>query len=892
MGQTTLAGNKDWLYEDILKELGRATISQIEIPKEIKDNLNPNFPLREYQEKAFQMFISYFEQYQEKPIPRAVLFNMATGSGKTLIMAGLINYLYKKGYNNFLFFVNSNNIIGKTKENFLDQSSIKYLFNQKIVIDGKPIQIREVDNFDSTNKDEINICFTTIQKLHSDMHNEKENAVTFDSFKDKRIVLIADEAHHGQVQTKQKTLTNKPNWENTIEEILKKDKLSLLLEFTATMGFESYPGIKEKYLKRLLYKYDLPSFHQAGYSKDIELFRVDGDKRYRMLTAVLVNQYRQDIASKYAKEFPESFGLKNFKPVIMFKAQKEIAESKQNELDFRKLIDNLSNKDIEEIKKKSNERIMRKVFEFYDKEKISISELVKKIQRGFSEKNCLNVNEESLDKKSISQRDKEEVISQEKILNSLESANNNIRAIFAVQKLNEGWDVLNLFDIVRVSDKQATGGSTKGRIAQSTISEAQLIGRGARYCPFILDETQDKHKRKFDEDTQKELRILEELYFHSWNESRYVADLKNAIREELGIDLDDVEEKELNLKESFKQTSFYKTGIIHLNKKVKKDYSKIKSFADMDFTQKNEVYEIYSGKGEVSKAFRDANYDNSNIIKKPKTISLKDIDKHIIKNALSKIDFFNFENLKQIFPNALNSMNDLIEKKEFLSGISIDFKGTKEDLDNISNKHKLEAVLKLLNKIKESLERTRVNYVGSEFVKQEKISKIFENKILKLNKKDERCDGMEDFVRDKKWYVFNANYGTDQEKFLVRYVDKFVNSNNVNDFEEIYLIRNELHFKIYDFDDGQAFAPDFVLFMKTKKGKSLTYQIFIEPKGGHIEAGDKWKQDFLAKIKEKYEKQGLNKFVETKNYRIIGLPFYNQNRENEFEQELISSIAD
>jgi type III restriction enzyme len=314
----------------------------------------------------------------------------------------------------------------------------------------------------------------------------------------------------------------------------------------------------------------------------------------------------------------------------------------------------------------------------------------------------------------------------------------------------------------------------------------------------------------------------------------------------------------------------------------------------MDFTQKNEPYEIYSGKGKVSGAleFKDKKYDNSNIIKTTKTIPMKDIDKHIIKNALSKIDFFNFENLKQIFPNALNSINDLIEKKEFLADIKIDFKGTKEDLENISNKHKLEAVLKLLNKIKESLERTRVNYVGSEFVKQEKISKIFENKILKLNKKDERCNGMEDFVRDKKWYVFNANYGTDQEKFLVRYIDKFVSSNNANDFEEIYLIRNELHFKIYDFDDGQAFAPDFVLFMKTKKGKSLTYQIFIEPKGGHIEAGDKWKQDFLAKIKEKYEKQGLNKFVETKNYRIIGLPFYNQNRENEFERELISSISD
>jgi hypothetical protein len=119
-------------------------------------------------------------------------------------------------------------------------------------------------------------------------------------------------------------------------------------------------------------------------------------------------------------------------------------------------------------------------------------------------------------------------------------------------------------------------------------------------------------------------------------------------------------------------------------------------------------------------------YENCQILHFKSTISV---------DVLSKIDFFNFENLKQIFPNALNSMNDLIDKKEFLAGINIDFKGTKEDLENISNKHKLEAVLKLLNKIKESLERTRVNYVGSEFVKQEKISKIFENKILKLNNK-------------------------------------------------------------------------------------------------------------------------------------------------------------
>ena len=35
----------------------------------------------------------------------------------------------------------------------------------------------------------------------------------------------------------------------------------------------------------------------------------------------------------------------------------------------------------------------------------------------------------------------------------------------------------------------------------------------------------------------------------------------------------------------------------------------------------------------------------------------------------------------------------------------------------------------------------------------------------------------------------------------------------------MFLLRNELHFVIYNFSDGKAFAPDFVLFMKDKEDK-------------------------------------------------------------------------
>ena len=90
------------------------------IPSFVIENLNTDFELRKYQVEAFARFFDYLNNYQNKEYPIHLLFNMATGSGKTLIMAGLILYLYEQGYRNFLFFVNSTNIIDKTKDNFLN----------------------------------------------------------------------------------------------------------------------------------------------------------------------------------------------------------------------------------------------------------------------------------------------------------------------------------------------------------------------------------------------------------------------------------------------------------------------------------------------------------------------------------------------------------------------------------------------------------------------------------------------------------------------------------------------------------------------------------------------------------------------------------------------------
>ena len=118
------------------------------------------------------------------------------------------------------------------------------------------------------------------------------------------------------------------------------------------------------------------------------------------------------------------------------------------------------------------------------------------IKDDFNEMNLLNVNKTDL------------MEEQPVLLNTLEQIDNPIRAVFAVAKVNEGWDVLNLYDIVRISEKAS---STK----TNTDSEAQLIGRGARYFPFIYKDERS-YTRRFDI-TNHDLSIIEQLHYHTIN---------------------------------------------------------------------------------------------------------------------------------------------------------------------------------------------------------------------------------------------------------------------------------------------------------------------------------------------------------------------------------------
>jgi type III restriction enzyme len=149
--------------------------------------------------------------------------------------------------------------------------------------------------------------------------------------------------------------------------------------------------------------------------------------------------------------------------------------------------------------------------------------------------------------------------------------------------LNEGWDVLNLFDIVRLYESRDVSSRKVGRKAGgTTISEAQLIGRGARYYPFVTEKGQDRFKRKFDDDINSELRVLEELHYHSLNDSRYIAEIKSELVKS-GITPPDEKRKiiTVSIKDNIKNTKFWKNGFLFINEQKENTREKVKRMHDL-----------------------------------------------------------------------------------------------------------------------------------------------------------------------------------------------------------------------------------------------------------------------------------------------------------------------
>ena len=838
-----------FLYEEIEEQVKNRSLILKDIPNYLLSNLSPKFNMRNYQEEAFRYFITYLETPTlHNNNQTHLLFHMATGSGKTYIMAGAILHLYKKGYRNFLFFVNDKNIIEKTKANFLNKYYSKYLFNEKILIDGNEIEIKEVDNFTKRNDNSINIKFTSVQKLHKDIDKVKENSITIKDFEDNKVVLIADEAHHINSDAKnnknEEEIKNNKSWEKTIKSILNANKENVLLEFTATCELKN-KAVLEKYKDKIIFNYYLLKFRDDGYTKEFYNSASNYDALDRTIRAMLLSQYRLELFKKYGYDV---------KPVILLKSFR-IEKSKEFYKEFINYMQTqFSSIDIDKFKKEDN-KIINKMYKFFEEENIKSEDLERALKSDFKKENLIFMNDDEIDSsyKQI-------------VVNDLENKNNKYRMIFTVDKLTEGWDVLNLFDIVRLYENN-------NKESNSTTKEAQLIGRGARYFPFEWNHPDDKYKRKFDSDLEHELRICETLYYHSKNNSTYIKELQKALQEQGFEPKDKPREFEYKVKEEFTKKDIFENGKLFVNDYKEKSKDLIQSIPtninlDTSIDLSTSITkDINLMEDIIKKSNKNHSYTN--------TIKVKEIDRRIVLKALRK-SMLTFNNIKTYLPN-LKGMDEFILDDNYIGRFELTISTDTEEPTNIDL---YKGLIKMFEKLSIQIKQIKYRTGTKEFIAKDLKAYVKDTPRKKLKVDDEGEGISQNKVKgdykldlsDKEWFVYNDNYGTTEEKKFVAYFATKVEQLKQT-YEEVYLIRNERNLHIYSFEDGARFEPDYILLLKRKDNSQVEQQqIFIEPKGAHLLKPDKWKEEFLLQL----EANAKIEEYSNEEYKIIGLPFYNK----------------
>ncbi|WP_120931604.1 DEAD/DEAH box helicase family protein [Helicobacter pylori] len=799
---------------------------EIELPTHITSNLKKE--LRDYQKQAIN---NYLEKRQSNPTQKHFMFEMATGSGKTLVMAALILECCKQGYQNFIFFVNSTSILEKTKLNFTDSASSKYLFSENININDENTEIKSINNLNESHNSAINIYFSTIQGLFSLFTKAKENAITLEDLKDQKLVFLADEAHHLNTETKKKLSdaesSEKRNWESVVKLALEQNKDNLLLEFSATIPKEK--SVEEKYKNLKVATYTLKEFSEDKFCKNIySLSYENKELETRFLGACVSSLYKELLAQHH--------NIENFKPCILFKSER-IEESKENQEHFNAFLENLSPLDLENFFHYSRNAFFKAAKNFFD-EKNYTANLVAFLQTKFKKSTQINTNNEKELEKSML------------LLNSLEDRDNPKRVIFSVDKLNEGWDVLNLFDIVRLKNKASQKDTTK---------DAQLIGRGARYYPFSYNDFKPSriefYQRKFD--FSNPLSALERLDYHAVYDSEFIAQLNNELQD-LGLGF--VNEKQtIPLTPTKRFKCYYASNTKDKKKNLfNKDYTdhvivKLQSlhvplFAfnvrekKVDFKEEN--------KGDIT-YYIPHTLDKIPLNYFLKALNLKNLDFKTLKKAFKK--------------HAFNNKVEFI--KEYISPLKTNFHKSQK-FDN--NEILLKLAVYIIENLKDTLLKEQDKYEVS----------ALELKEFETHNKSLSASEWEKDIPFYEWLLFKDMRKLDSDlerEFLV-----FINDNKEvldKKFKEWCVLRNDHFAELKVFCDiegpfyAQGFEPDFILFAQTHEDGFLGFTCYMEAKGEHLEPSNAWKKEFLETLENAVLKS------HNKKLHLKGLPFFTLHNE-------------
>jgi len=540
-------------YQDKLANFESKQITNLEFI-----NKNLENPLRYYQERAL-FTLNYFlglsnEDYFKKKLTEKMDdhiipfygFEMATGSGKTLLMAANILELLKKGYKDFLILTPNSPIYEKTIQNFSldhkrcvisDETNLKFNLVTGDTYKDKTCNFEESADFNvyifniqkffergaDKQDDSKGIAYTHRPLEESYWKDDSNNTIPFIEFLRKRkLIIISDEAHH--YQAKQSS------------EVIKELIPQMVLEYTAT----ARENDSDKKEQKVIYKYSIKDLIKDKYAKKIRALGyanleerpttqvTDADKR-KIILSLLCHIVKKE-ALKGTRQ----------KPIILIRSRPlEHAQNVLNYIQNDMSEDDNTLSEVLEVTKNEKAPITKLFWDYYSGIKFNKEKLMKELKK---------IGENSFRMDSDNKNDSE-------IIEQWDNIEENKYEIVVYKKmLDEGIDLKNIYLLTILSDndnsedtktnvKQAIGRGVRLHKEKREFDDASSIKKQAENLYIICDK--GKNFEKFIEKIRQEMDLSTEEFSEDSGEIKVITDEPNRKRlEDLSISTLQIIQKE------------------------------------------------------------------------------------------------------------------------------------------------------------------------------------------------------------------------------------------------------------------------------------------------------------------------------------------------------------
>lgn len=397
-------------------------------------------------------------------------FEMATGSGKTMLMGATVYYLNKLfGIKNFLIVTpSSTEIYKKTIRNF-QKGTHETVWNDDVPFsfnlitgdnyqDQKDLFAKDTDaNIFIFNIDKFgtNATKTKLPWESSEWKDSNGNTISLLEFlSQNELIIITDEAHHAQ-STKAKKVINA-------------FKPKAVIEFTATAVEAEKSAAKKN--QTIVYKYDIKRFLEDKYGKKVRVLALPGEEqkskgkkteisdleKYKLQTFFLVHLLKKKALNSDVK-------CRDLKAVGFVKVKNEITFSEKIEEYIK---DQLSTETehlqiILEKAKSEDTETTNLILEMFEQDYNSdITKLQADIDKAAKTSILLHSKSDKLVKKRFDDIQK-----------------NDVEVVIFIDMLNEGIDMPNIYSMVVINDTPS----------EYKTSVKQIVGRGVRLNKFTRE---------------------------------------------------------------------------------------------------------------------------------------------------------------------------------------------------------------------------------------------------------------------------------------------------------------------------------------------------------------------------------------------------------------------